>query len=34
VARLREQVRFGSVDELVAQMHRDVDAARTLLAGS
>ena len=33
VARLREQVRFGSVDELVAQMHRDVDAARTLLAG-
>jgi riboflavin kinase/FMN adenylyltransferase len=33
VARLREQVRFGSVDELVAQMRRDVDAARTLLAG-
>jgi riboflavin kinase / FMN adenylyltransferase len=34
VARLREQVRFGSVDELVAQMHRDTGAARTLLAGS
>jgi len=33
VARLREQVRFGSVDELVTQMHRDVDAARALLAG-
>ena len=26
--RLRDMVRFGSVDELVAQMHRDVDAAR------
>jgi riboflavin kinase / FMN adenylyltransferase len=33
VARLRGQVRFGSVDELVTQMHRDVDAARALLAG-
>ena len=33
VIRLREQVRFGSVDELVAQMHRDTGAARTLLAG-
>jgi len=33
LARLREQVRFGSVDELVAQMRRDVDAARPLLAG-
>jgi riboflavin kinase/FMN adenylyltransferase len=33
VARLRGQVRFDSVDELVAQMHRDVDAARPLLAG-
>ena len=33
VIRLREQVRFGSVDELVTQMHRDVDAARALLAG-
>jgi riboflavin kinase / FMN adenylyltransferase len=33
VTRLRGQVRFGSVGELVAQMHRDVDAARTLLAG-
>ena len=27
-ARLRGMVRFDSVDELVAQMHRDVDAAR------
>ena len=33
VARLRGMVRFDSVDELVAQMHRDVDAARALLAG-
>jgi riboflavin kinase/FMN adenylyltransferase len=32
-ARLRGQVRFGSVDELVTQMHRDVGAARALLAG-
>ena len=31
MARLRGQVRFDSVDELVAQMHRDVDAARALL---
>ncbi len=30
-ARLRGMVRFDSVDELVAQMHRDVDAARALL---
>ncbi len=32
VARLRGQERFGSVDELIAQMHRDVDAARVLLS--
>jgi riboflavin kinase / FMN adenylyltransferase len=30
-ARLRGQERFGSVDELVAQIGRDVDAARELL---
>ncbi len=30
VARLRGMVRFDSVGELVAQMHRDVDAARAL----
>ena len=30
-ARLRGMVRFDSVDELVAQMHRDVGAARALL---
>ena len=29
-ARLRETVKFGSVDELVAQMHRDVAQARRL----
>jgi riboflavin kinase / FMN adenylyltransferase len=29
--RLRDTVKFASVDELVAQMHRDVDAARELL---
>jgi riboflavin kinase / FMN adenylyltransferase len=33
VARLRGQVRFDSVEELVAQMHRDVDAARAALPG-
>jgi len=33
LARLRGQVRFGSVGELVAQMRRDVEAARPLLAG-
>jgi riboflavin kinase/FMN adenylyltransferase len=33
-ARLRGTVRFGSVGELVAQMHRDVDAARELTAES
>lgn len=31
VARLRGTERFGSVDDLVAQMHRDVDQARELL---
>jgi riboflavin kinase / FMN adenylyltransferase len=31
-ARLRGQERFDSVDELVAQMHRDVDAARPLVS--
>ena len=30
VDRLRGQVRFGSVDELIAQMRRDVDAARAV----
>lgn len=34
VARLRGDQRFESVDELVAQMGRDVDAARAVLAGS
>jgi riboflavin kinase / FMN adenylyltransferase len=32
-ARLRGTVRFDSVDELVAQMHRDVDAAREITSG-
>jgi riboflavin kinase/FMN adenylyltransferase len=31
VTRIRAQARFDSVDELVEQMHRDVDAARTIL---
>jgi riboflavin kinase / FMN adenylyltransferase len=30
--RIRGQARFGSVDELIAQMRQDVDAARDLLA--
>lgn len=32
VARLRGEERFDSVDELIAQMQRDCDAARTVLA--
>ena len=32
IARLRGEKRFGSVDELVAQMHRDVEEARNLCA--
>jgi riboflavin kinase / FMN adenylyltransferase len=32
-ARLRGMVRFDSVDELVAQMHRDADAARAITSG-
>src|SRR6202035_5223528 len=31
--RLRATVRFDSVPELIAQMHRDVDEARQLLGG-
>ena len=31
VTRIRGQARFGSVDELIGQMHRDVDAARDIL---
>jgi riboflavin kinase/FMN adenylyltransferase len=33
VARLRGMERFGAVETLVAQMHRDVDAARSLCSG-
>lgn len=33
VARLRDEQRFSSVDELVVQMGRDVDQARKILAG-
>ena len=32
IARLRGEKRFASVEELVAQMHRDVDQARELCA--
>ena len=32
VARLRGEVKFDSVDDLIAQMHRDCDDARRLLA--
>ncbi|HUQ39271.1 MAG TPA: bifunctional riboflavin kinase/FAD synthetase, partial [Acidimicrobiales bacterium] len=34
VRRLRDEERFDSVDDLVAQMGRDVDAARTILTNS
>jgi riboflavin kinase / FMN adenylyltransferase len=33
IARLRGEKRFGSVEELISQMHRDVDEARELCAG-
>ena len=33
VARLRETLKFGSVDALIEQMHVDVDDARRLLSG-
>jgi riboflavin kinase/FMN adenylyltransferase len=32
IARLRGEKRFPGVEELVAQMHRDVDEARRLCA--
>jgi len=32
IARLRGQVKYNEVDELVAQMHRDADNARSILA--
>lgn len=34
VARLREERRYTEVDELIAQMHRDVEQARTLLSAT
>ena len=33
IARLRGEKRFAGVEELVAQMHRDVETARELCAG-
>ena len=33
IARLRGEKRFPSVEDLVAQMHRDVEQARELCAG-
>lgn len=32
LARLRDEIRFPNVDALVAQMHADIDAARTIAA--
>ena len=32
VARLRGQVKYDEVEELVAQMHRDADNAKSILA--
>ena len=34
VARLRDEARFASVDALIAQIHRDIEQARELLAGA
>jgi riboflavin kinase / FMN adenylyltransferase len=33
VARLRGEERFDDVEDLIEQMHRDCDAARSILAG-
>jgi riboflavin kinase/FMN adenylyltransferase len=32
IARLRGQIKYDDISELVAQMHRDADNARSLLA--
>jgi riboflavin kinase/FMN adenylyltransferase len=32
VARIRSQVKFGSVEDLIEQMGRDTDRARAILA--
>ena len=32
IARLRGQVKYDEVEELVAQMHRDADNAKSILA--
>jgi Riboflavin kinase len=32
--RLRDEAAFATVDDLVAQIHRDIDQARLLLSGS
>lgn len=34
IARLREQIKYDAVDDLVAQMHRDADNARSALAAA
>jgi riboflavin kinase/FMN adenylyltransferase len=34
IARLRDEQKFDSVDALVAQIRRDIDAARTALAAA
>ena len=34
IARLRDQIRYDDVSELVAQMHRDADNAKSILGGS
>jgi riboflavin kinase/FMN adenylyltransferase len=28
-SRIRDEMKFGSVDELVAQIHRDIETAKT-----
>ena len=34
VARLRDELKFDSLDAMVEQMHRDADDARAALAGT
>jgi len=34
IARLRGQIKYDKVEELVAQMHRDADNAKSILAAN
>jgi riboflavin kinase/FMN adenylyltransferase len=34
ISRLRSEIKYDDIDELVAQMHRDADNARSILAAT